>query len=123
MNMHGLVAPYVGVVNPRVLGTIQVSTGNTTNADFSRSPTYTTYTNVLMQVQALSNQDLKQLEGLNLQGNMKAIYITGPVDGVVRATSKGGDLITLPDGSVWLVTIVLEDWPDWTKVAVTQQNS
>ena len=123
MNLSGLVAGAIGAINPRILGTIQVSTGNTTNADFSRTPNYRTYRNVPMQVQALSNQDLKQMEGLNLQGNMKAIYITGPVDGVVRATSKGGDLITLPDSSIWLVTIVLEDWPDWTKVAVTQQNS
>jgi len=38
---------------------------------------------------------------------------------------KGGDLITEPDGTVWLVTTELEAWSasaGWTKVAVTQQN-
>ena len=56
--------------------------------------------NLLAQVQALSGRDLRQIEGLNLQGTLRAVYLNGVIDGIVRVALKGGDLITLPDGSV-----------------------
>jgi hypothetical protein len=40
----------------------------------------------------------------------------------VRTDQKGGDLLTMPDGSVWLVAMVLEHWADWTSVAITLQD-
>lgn len=73
------------------------------------------------QVQPLTFKDLTQLSSLNIQGAQRAIYINGQLNGLVRETSKGGDLIQLPDGTWWLVNHVLEQWPDWVKVAVTQQ--
>lgn len=73
-------------------------------------------------VQALSYSDIRQVEGLNLQGTRRAIYFDGPVYGLVRPTNQGGDLITLPDGTVWLVAMVTEKWPNWSKAVVTQQN-
>jgi hypothetical protein len=75
-----------------------------------------------MQVQALTGRDLQQIDGLNLQGTRRAIYIEGDIEGIVRPTQQGGDLITTPDGSIWLVAMVLETWPNWCKVAVTLQN-
>ena len=74
------------------------------------------------QVQSLSSRDLRQLESLNIQGSLKAVYFYGSIDAIVRPTSKGGDLLILPDGSTWLTTVKLEDWPDWCKVAVTLQD-
>lgn len=74
------------------------------------------------QVQPLTFKDIQQLDGLNIQGSQRAIYFDQQIDGIVRADRKGGDLVTTPDGKVWLVTLVLEAWPDWTKVAVTLQN-
>jgi hypothetical protein len=44
------------------------------------------------------------------------------VDGLVRVINKGGDLITLPDGSIWLVAQVLEQFPDWVSAAITLQD-
>ncbi len=41
------------------------------------------------QIQPLSIPDLKQIEGLNIQGDKKAIYINGALDGVIRVTLKG----------------------------------
>lgn len=125
MNLHGIVARAIGVVNPFVPGTIQISTGYTTGTDGVRIPTYNTLSNVPMQVQAETYKDIQQLDGLNLNGTRRVIYINGKVDGLVRSTNKGGDLITLTDGpnaGVWLVVMVLEQWPDWCKVAVTLQN-
>lgn len=74
-------------------------------------------------VQELSQRDLRQLEGINVQGSQRSIYLNGIVSGVVRVTQQGGDLITLQDGSVWLTTSVLERWDvGWVKVSVTLQN-
>ena len=91
----------------------QTVTPEVMNTDFS----------LQAQVQALTFRDIVQIEGLNLQGTRRAIYLSGRVDGLVRSLNKGGDLITLPDGSVWLVAMVLEQWPDWVKCAATLQNT
>jgi hypothetical protein len=45
--------------------------------------------------------------------------------GVSRPDGKGGDLITLPDGTVWLTAMVLENWgfmDGWTKLAIVKQD-
>ncbi len=125
MNLHSIVAPYIGVVNPLIPVQLQASTGYATNSDFTTTPSYAPAVTVLAQVQALSGKDLRQIEGLNLQGTLKTIYLNGEIDGVVRAQLKGGDLITLPDNSIWLVSHVLEPWnltAGWTKAIITLQN-
>lgn len=123
MNLHGLVAGAIGAINPFVSATVSASTGYTMNPDGSRTPTYNTIP-ISVQVQALTYKDLTQLDGLNIQGVRRAIYLTGQVFGVIRVDRKGGDLITfpngtLPEGNVWLAAHVLEAWPDWCKVAIT----
>lgn len=125
MNLHGIVSGVVAAVNPLVPGTIRVSTGSTTAADGTRTPTYAAPVTVPMQVQPLTKGEIEHLDGLNIQSTGRGIYVNGHVDGLVRATNKGGDLITLTDGpnaGVWLVVAVLEAWADWTKCAVTLQN-
>jgi len=129
MNLQGITANIISAVNPMVDCILQVSNGKTTNADFSVSPAYLDAVAVSGQVQSLTFRDLQQIEGLNLQGIRKAIYLQGDVQGLVRQLNKGGDLITMPDGTVWLVAMVLESWGmnvldtsgQWCKVAVTQQ--
>jgi hypothetical protein len=80
-----------------------------------------------VQVQALSYDDLRQIEGLQLQGVRRKAYVTGTWDGVIRSQDKGGDVIvfppgTLPQGDTWLVAHVLEYWPQWTAVVLTNIN-
>lgn len=80
---------------------------------------------LLAQAQAMSTRDLRQVEMLNLTGTMKAFYVNGALDGGVRVELKGGDLLTLPDASVWLVTLVTEPWAitaGWTKLIATLQT-
>ena len=80
---------------------------------------------MLTQVQPLSSTDLRMLDALNLQGNFRAMYVDMKWQGLNRPEIKGGDLVTEPDGTVWLVSTELEAWSasaGWTKVAVTQQN-
>lgn len=120
MNLHALAAGLVGTVNPHIQGVIRQSTGYTTNPDGTRVPTHRDFP-ATMQVQALSNDELKQVEGLNLQGNKKAVYLYGQWSGLVRSGKQGGDLLIF-GSQTWIVAIVLEDWPDWTKVAVVLQD-
>lgn len=125
MNLHNIVAGAVSAINPAMNATIRRSTGYTTAADGTRTPTYASPECVKAQVQALQYNDLTQLAGLNIQGEKRAMYLNGNWEGVARPDGRGGDLITLPDSSVWLVVQVLENWASqdgWVKVAVTRQN-
>lgn len=124
MNLHAIAAPFIGAVNPNILAILQTSAGSTTSADGKRSPLFA-YQNVIAQVQPMSTGDLKQTDGLNLNGTKRSIYLYGESNATVRPSSKGGDLITIASGAnagTWLVAMVLEQWPDWVKVAVTLQN-
>jgi hypothetical protein len=124
MNLEGLARTQISAVNPLVPASMQISTGSTTGADGKRTPIYETVTG-LAEVQAMSFMDLKQVDGLNLNGTRRGIYFQGAFNGVVRPNQKGGDLVTLTDGpnaGTWLIALVLEQWPDWCKVAVTLQN-
>ena len=129
MNLHGLVVGVINAVNPNVIASVQRSTGYTTGDDGKRTPTYTTFS-VSVQPQALTFTDITQLEGLNIQGIRRKIYLntaTGDVEGLVRAQQRGGDVLTFPagtfpEGNVWLAAHVLEHWPDWEAIALTLQD-
>lgn len=126
MNLHGIVAPIIGVVNPSVPASFQQSTGSVTNPDGTRTPSFAVPVTVTAQVQELTTDELRQIESLNLQAHVVAIYLYGSADGVNRVTETGGDLITISAGTragLYLVTKVLERWPDWTKVAATLQSN
>lgn len=94
-----MVSGAISAVNPMVNGLVRVSTGASIAADGKRTPTYQDVPDVPMQVQALTYKDLVQLDGLNLNGTRKAIYIGRRVEGVVRPENRGGDLIYLPKAS------------------------
>jgi len=126
MNLHGIVAGAIGAINPFVPVTIQRSTGYTTAADGKRTPTYTTFT-ASVQVQALTFGDIRMLDGLNIEGVRRAVYMTGNVMAIVRIAQRGGDLLqfspgVLPEGNIWLAAQALEQWPDWVKFCITLQN-
>lgn len=123
MNLAQVVGSVIGAVNPRVPATLQSNTGYQTSASGKRSPSYDIpEVDVIAQVQELTTRDLRQLEGLNIAGSSRKIYLYGRVNATVRVNRLGGDLITLQDGSIYLTTSVLEQWPDWCCVSVTLQN-
>lgn len=121
MNLHGIAAPAIGMVNPFLPITYRASTGSTTLEDGTRVPSYAAPVTVSAQVQALTYSDLLKLGGMNIQGVRSKLYVSGSMNGIVRGAAKGGDLVTMANGSTWLVAIVLEDWPDWTSLAITLQ--
>ena len=127
MNLHQIVSGAISNVNPFITATLQQSTGYTTNADGTRVPGYAAPITTSIQVQALEYNDIAQLDGLNIQGTRRKVYLNGQWAGVIRADQKGGDLLTFPEvpGSapqVWLVVFVFEQWPDWVSLCVTLQD-
>lgn len=129
LNLHGVVSPVIAAVNPQRQVTIRQSTGYTTGADGTRSPTYETST-VNAQIQALTAGDIQILDGLNIVGLRRKLYFFGALNSLVRGLQKGGDLVTFPDGSVWLLVYVFENYnhgvtgpSGWCSVAVTLQDS
>ena len=126
LNLHQIVSPAISVVNPPLCVSIQVSTGNAVGADGTPVATYAPAVMVDAQVQPMTWRDIQMTESLNLQGTRMAIYIYGKIDGLVRATNQGGDIVTFPNGSVWLVAQVLEGWSltaGFTKAAITLQDN
>jgi hypothetical protein len=123
MNLHGIVSGAIGAINPKTELILRVSTGYATAPDGTRAPSYANPVTVHGQVQPLAYNEIVQMDGLQIQGEKRRIYITGEVDGMIRSEGKGGDLFTLPDGSVWKVVIVFEYFPDWCSVGVVLQDN
>lgn len=116
MNLHQIASRAIGSVNPFIPMVFSINTGFTQSADYKRTPTFTAITKY-GQFQNLNAKELEQLNGLNLEGDLGAIYVNGEFDGVIRGLGKGGDKVTF-NGRTWLIVQVLEQWPDWCKVAV-----
>lgn len=121
MNLHSLVSGAIGAVNPLIPCKIRQSTGYTTQTDGKRVPAYADPVDVMIQRQDLSNRDLRQIEGLNIQGITCAAYVQGNWYGINRTEGQGGDLFDF-NGQTWLVVAMLEAWPDWCKVALCLQR-
>ncbi len=126
VNLRAAVNAQTRAINPNVSATLSQSTGSILKPGGVRVPTYST-TAIVLQVQALSFGDLQQLDGLNIQGVRRAVYANGAIAGLIRAAQKGGDIITFspgqfPEGDTWLCVHVLEQWPNWCKIAITLQD-
>jgi hypothetical protein len=107
-------------INPNISVTVQASTGYAIGAGLKQVPAYGTPVTGFAQVQALTAADLRHLDGLNIQDATQSIILRGSLDAVVRAHAKGGDLVTI-GSDTWLTVAVLEQWPLWTRAAITLQ--
>jgi len=121
MNLHGMVTGIIGIINPNVSITIARSAGWKPGADGAQVPQYTFTYGVPAQIQPMATDDLRQIEGLNIQGNKMAVYFTGDWGTIIRVGQFGGDLLLFPDQTWWLATINVENWPDWSKIIAVQQ--
>jgi hypothetical protein len=121
MNLHQIASGAIGVINPGQWISHRPSTGYTTGADGTRTPTYGPAQRRFAQVQATRTNDLRKLDGLNIQSETLTAWMSGMADAVERQTAKGGDLFTLSDGSLWLVQSVAEQWPGWVAVLLVRQ--
>lgn len=121
MNLRGIANRSIQSINPNVPIQFYKSTGYTIGAGRKQIPSYANPIDGTGNLQALDNVDLKQLEGLNIQGKIKAIFIYGEAAGSVRPDNTGGDLIKI-DGRTWLVVKILEGWETWCKAAIVLQD-
>ncbi len=119
MNLNALATGLTGLVQPAIAAIVQGSTGYTTAADGSQVPTYAPAQQTQVQVQALTQADIRHIEGMNIQGQTASVYMPGNWNGIIR-TQGGGDLLTF-NGATWRVIAVPEQWPDWTRVIVCRQ--
>lgn len=130
LNLHGIVAPAIDVLNPRFTGVWRTSSGYTTASDATQLPAYVN-TTVQMRVQALAGKDLKHESFLNIQGVKRVVSMFSNAQGVVRPDVKGGDILQFPENRGganrdWLVVHVFETWtPDvagWCRVGCILQG-
>lgn len=123
MDLRSLANAVSSTVNPNELVTVLRSTGYTIGTGAKQIPSYAAPVAGPAQIQALDANDIKQLDGLNIQGTIRAIYLRGTLAGVIRPDGTGGDIVQRNAGAqTWLVVKVLESWPDWTKAAIVLQG-
>lgn len=121
MNIRGIANNVSNVVNSNTLITYYQSNGYTIGDGAKQIPAYLDGIDGYGNIQALDSIDLKHLEGLNIQGVIRAIYLYGDVAGVIRPDTRGGDLINVC-GQQWLVVKVIEHWKTWVKAAIQYQG-
>lgn len=126
VNLRGVANSVTRAINPNVVCERWRSSGSTTTESFKREPTYTKAP-CIVQIQAMDDKDLAQLDSLNISGTHRKVYTNTQVAAIIRAAEKGGDLLVfpagvLPEGTTWLVTHLLERWPDWCTFSITLQN-
>lgn len=131
MNLRNIVRGSIVTVNPDTPGQWYRSTGYTTGAAGKQAPTYAAPVTMPMQVQPLTGKDLKKLDGLNIQGVTRTVFVNANIQGVDRVAAQGGDLIRFTSGAGvpadlvntwWLCTVVLSTWGvGWCKVGLTKQ--
>lgn len=127
MSLRGIANRAIQSVNRNIVVTwVRATGGYTTAADGERTPA-TTSEEVPAQVQATSAGDLRLIEGLNIEGVKRAVYMYGNVAGAIRADQRGGDILRFPEvpggpARDWRVVSVLETWATWAKVIVVLQN-
>lgn len=121
MDLRTIANSVSSTINSNVIVTLLRSTGYTIGDGRKQVPTYASPITGPAQLQALDSKDLKQLDGLNIQGTIKAIYLRGVFAGVIRPTGVGGDVIQI-DGKNWLIVKILEGWTLWTKAAIVLQT-
>jgi hypothetical protein len=121
MDLRSIANAGASVVNANAIVTVLRSTGYTIGDGGLQVPTYAAPVTGPANIQALSASDIKQMDNLNIQGTIRAIYLRGVLAGVVRPDSTGGDLVQWA-GKSWLVVRVLESWDNWTKAAIVLQT-
>lgn len=120
MNLHRIVKSAIGQINPFISATVRVSDGFEVGAGRKQTPKYLPGQPITIQLQPLSGQDLKHVDGMNLQGLLKSIHVDGNFYGANRERVIGGDLFVI-GSETWLVIEPLELWPDWCRLLVQLQ--
>jgi len=126
VNLRGLANSAIQGINPNTPMTVRISDGTYTidPATLRQVPNYIEYP-AMGNVQALDGDDLGQVNYLNIQGTIRAVYLYGSVSGVIRPDSVSVSRLIFSSNESgvtkereWNVFKVLESWQNWCKVAV-----
>lgn len=121
MDLRSMANSSTSIINSNVLVTVYQSIGYSIESGAKQIPTYSNGITGYAQIQAMDSEELKQLDGLNIQGVVRQIYLRGLLAGVIRPNQVGGDLIRIKNQN-WLVIKVMETWPDWTRAVIVLQG-
>jgi hypothetical protein len=119
LSLHGIATGALGGLFPMKIAHIKKSAGAITNPDYSRTPQYVEY-DELVRIASLSMKELEHMYSQNIQGIMQKVFLDGYWEGVDRKKGKGGDLITI-DGDTWEIVEVLAAYPSWSAVVTQKQ--
>jgi hypothetical protein len=117
-NMHGVVRGAIQQVNLDTPGTVYISTGYT-NTNGILTPSYMPVA-AMLQVQADTHDALSHDRSLSYTTGYTTVYAFGNFSDLERPNGKGGDIINM-SGKWYGIMQVLEWWPGWCSVSVTQQ--
>ena len=115
MNLHELVRPLVGIVNPFQPVVILVSVGFTVNAQYEQVPAWAPAVEVMAQPQPVADKTLQFLVQQRQNTIWHDFYLSGDWSALDRPAEQGGD----PSKGPYAPPIVLERWnptAGWTKI-------
>lgn len=121
MNLRNISNSLTRNINPNISVIGRRYKGQTMSAGRVPVPEYFPDEVVTAQLQPLSDGDLRHVDGLNVQGVVKALFINGDYYGANRTLQKGGDIFVINDQE-WLVIDPIELWPNWGKVIICLQT-
>lgn len=122
MNLLSATMPATAAVLPPVTLSLRHSTGWAPGPTGKQQPAYAAPVSGQGSFQPMSQAALAKIDGLDQQGRYRRIYLFGQWFGVVRAAQLGGDFVTHPDGTFWLVVKEMEMYAGyWTSVLGCQQ--
>jgi hypothetical protein len=122
LNLHKIANSAIRRVNPNISAVLKKYAGETIGPGRTPQPSYLPDQGVIIQLQPLSKGELQHVDGLNVQGLVKSIYVNGNYFSVQREKEQGGDIFLI-NGETWLVVEPIELWPDWCRLLVNLQVS
>lgn len=122
MNLHKIANNAIRRVNPNIQAVLKKYAGETIGPGRKPAPYYLPDQNVTIQLQPISRGDMQHVDGLNIQGLAKVIYVNGNYFSVQREMEQGGDIFVI-NGEQWLVVEPVELWDSWCRLIVVLQVS
>lgn len=124
MNLREIANSAIQVINPDQTITWKRSTGWQI-VNYQQVPTYEEI-ECLGNVQALSDEQLRHANDMNLSGVMRSVYLSQNAMGVSFRQIRGGDILTFREfedvePTKWKVVHSAENWDNWCHVICVQQ--
>lgn len=124
MNLREIANSAIQVINPDQTITWKRSTGWQI-VNYQQVPTYEEI-ECLGNVQALSDEQLRHANDMNLSGVMRSVYLSQNAMGVSFRQIRGGDILTFREfedvePTEWKVVNSAETWDNWCHVICVQQ--